>query len=70
MRKQQFRRWQVIAGTILFLALMGLAGKSDQDSKPAILEEKTNVRDQIRAQVELEENMITAHFIARSRGDK
>lgn len=70
MRQQQFRRWQVLLGTILFLALMGLAGTSDINSNQAILDERINIRDHVQAAVEADANMWTAHYIKRAQADR
>jgi hypothetical protein len=67
---KQYKRWQVGVGTVLFLALMGLAGTSDMSSNQVILDEKVNVRDQIKVAVDTDANMWTAYYVARSREGK
>jgi hypothetical protein len=64
---KQYRRWQVIVGFVMFMALMGLVGKEDYDSKQALLDEKVNVRDSLQVAVEGDVNIWTAHYINRSR---
>jgi hypothetical protein len=70
MHKQQFKRWQVIAGSLLFVAVMGLVGSIDQDSKQAHIDEKTHVRDQVKQAVDRDENIWTAYYVERSRAGK
>ena len=50
MPKTKYRRWQVILGVIGFLLIMGVVGKIDQESQQAVLEERVNIRDQVKAQ--------------------
>jgi cell division protein FtsB len=62
MRKTKYRRWQVILGVIGFLLIMGAVGKVDQDSLQASVDEKTNIRDQLQAQVAADEQKTVAHY--------
>ncbi len=41
--KTEYKRWQVVAGVVLFLLVMGIVGRIDRESQQALVEANTSV---------------------------
>jgi hypothetical protein len=67
MQKNKFKKWQVALGIIGFLMILGTVGKIDQDSKQAIIDEKTAIRDALQAKSQIDDETIRIFFENRSR---
>jgi hypothetical protein len=73
--KTQYPRWKVILGFIMFFMVMGIVGRIEQapdvDTPQAILEERVNMRDQIKLAMERQDErdrVYVAEMVKRGQG--
>lgn len=67
MRRQQFTNGQVVFWSLVFVLLMGLAGKIDRDSRQAYWDERVYIRDEVKKARVTDDAASLAFYTERSR---